>query len=146
MNSVEQNLNLLMVDISSRLPYKVIVECPVVSYVTSIPSRIDYCVLTSVDALRQTYSIGTKYTRRANLPIISRGKIVIKPLLRPMSSMTKDERLIYENLCNCIDERLIKAFDYLNSIHVDYRGFIELGLAIDVTKLNKNPYDDEFIY
>ena len=34
----------------------------------------------------------------------------------------------------------IKPFDYLNSIHVDYRGLIEKGLAIEVTEEN-NPYN-----
>lgn len=32
------------------------------------------------------------------------------------------------------------VFEVLNYSFIDYRGFIESGLAIDVNKLNKNPY------
>ena len=37
------------------------------------------------------------------------------------------------------DDDLEKGLDYLNSIHADYRGLIEKGLAIEVTDEN-NPY------
>lgn len=33
----------------------------------------------------------------------------------------------------CSDD-LIKVYDYLNSIHIDYRGYIELGFATAITK------------
>lgn len=33
----------------------------------------------------------------------------------------------------------IESFDYLTSIHIDYRGLIPMGLAIEVTEEN-NPY------
>ena len=57
-----------------------------------------------------------------------------KPYLRPMSSMTEEERIKYESLYDCIDEGLIKVFDWLNANHFDYRGLIEKGLALEATK------------
>ena len=58
-------------------------------------------------------------------------RIEIKPYLRPMSSMTEEERIKYESLYDCIDEGLIKVFDWLNAHHFDYRGLIEKGLALE---------------
>lgn len=54
----------------------------------------------------------------------------IKPYLRPMSSMTEEEG----DWCNLLlyhKEDTLGYYDYLNSIHVDYRGLIEMGLAIE---------------
>lgn len=73
-----------------------------------------------------------------------------KPYLRPMSSMTDEE---YDQLY--IDSRVkedsvdildalandMDAIDWLNAHHFDYRGLIEKGLAISVTKEN-NPYKE----
>ena len=80
-----------------------------------------------------------------------------KPYLRPISSMTDDEIdklfdiLHIDKSGNGEDwikindvlgikfffptgkwvENVIEAYDYLNSIHIDYRGFIEKGLALE---------------
>ena len=53
----------------------------------------------------------------------------IIPFLRPMSSMTEEEEWKY----NYIKENHTnwEAYDYLNSIHIDYRGLISMGLAIE---------------
>lgn len=79
----------------------------------------------------------------------------VKPYLRTMPSMTEKERKEYKDmnvLDNCDEFSNIKkniedikkngeenyiqlprthAQDYLNSIHVDYRGLIEKGLALE---------------
>ena len=70
----------------------------------------------------------------------------IKPYLRPMSSMTEEERKI---VCTMnilseaeLDDRIkyqkmyvqnytIETFDLFNSNHLDYLGLIEKGLAIE---------------
>ena len=71
------------------------------------------------------------------------NKCDIKPYLRPMSSMTEEEKKIYDDILTKMyyDEKstLGDISDYLNSIHVDYRGLIERGLAIAVNE-NNNPY------
>lgn len=65
----------------------------------------------------------------------------IKPYLRPMSSMTKEERDEYDSkrkhICDeynryCFDT--IESIDWLNAHHFDYRGLIRMGLAIEVTE------------
>ena len=58
----------------------------------------------------------------------------VRPYLFPLSSITK-KRL--EELSEYIDiKNAYVAVDFLNSHHIDYRGLIEKGLAIDATGLN----------
>ena len=63
------------------------------------------------------------------------GGTIPRPYLRPMSSMTEEEKqavhLFVNNhqYGNCSRSGAIS--DYLNSIHVDYRGLIEKGLALE---------------
>ena len=60
-----------------------------------------------------------------------------KPYLRPMSSMTEEEKKEYDQLRydpwhSHYDENICsKVLDWLNSHHFDYRGLIEMGLAIE---------------
>lgn len=66
-------------------------------------------------------------------------KIVkIKPYLFPLSSMTEEEKSMYEGLMIGIDNTsyMLDIIDWLNSHHFDYRGLIKKGLAIDATRLN----------
>ena len=57
----------------------------------------------------------------------------IKPYLFPLSSITK-KRL--EELSEYIDiKNAYVAVEFFNSHHIDYRGLIEKGLAIDATGL-----------
>lgn len=62
----------------------------------------------------------------------------IRPYLRPLSSMTEEERekfqtYIFES--NEIGDILtLDASDWLNKRHFDYRGLIEKGLAIEAPK------------
>ena len=57
----------------------------------------------------------------------------VRPYLFPLSSITK-KRL--EELSEYIDiKNAYVAVDLLNSHHIDYRGLIEKGLAIDATGL-----------
>ena len=72
---------------------------------------------------------------------------VVRPYLRPMSSMTEDEEKEYDATFATIkladghydSTMTYKSFDFLNAHHFDYRGLIEKGLAIEVTEEN-NPY------
>lgn len=56
----------------------------------------------------------------------------VKPYLRPMASMTDEE--LYEWQHTWIMDNTIEKYDWLNSHHFDYRGLIELGLAIEAPK------------
>ena len=66
----------------------------------------------------------------------------IKPYLRPMSSMTEEEKETYEMFFNedgLLDTSVDTYLDWLLENHFDYRGLIPMGLAIEVTEEN-NPY------
>lgn len=80
-----------------------------------------------------------------------RNMEIVKPYLRPLTSMTEDERKEYNDIVkNTIDFYdcpksedvcfFIVPIDWLNAHHFDYRGLIERGLAIKVTPDN-NPYE-----
>lgn len=76
-----------------------------------------------------------------------------KPYLRPMSSMTEEEEKEFIKILDLEMEALSAPeghtiasaasstfeIDFYNKHHFDYRGLIEKGLAIEVTKEN-NPY------
>ena len=69
----------------------------------------------------------------------------IKPYLRPMSSMTDEEREEFRTIGGimsyspqhntwALSAIAPEAYDWLNAHHFDYRGFIEAGLAIEAPK------------
>lgn len=60
-------------------------------------------------------------------------RIEIKPYLRPMSSMTEEEKILYHQYLK--DGAFYEVEDFCNERHLDYRGLIEKGLAIEVTKI-----------
>jgi len=58
-----------------------------------------------------------------------------KPYLRTISSMTEEEKQVLE-LCNAfVEPRSIELkVDFYNQCHLDYRGLIDKGLAIEAPK------------
>ena len=116
---IQEDKKLLLKDISARLLYGVVIEG-----------------LKGPVKLSDYYS-GIDITKAR----------LYKPYLRPMSSMTEDEQRMLDSMCNGVEmvsrlsglKMFDKAFDWLNENHFDYRGLIEKGLAIEVTKEN-NPY------
>lgn len=83
---------------------------------------------------------------------LSSGVEDVKPYLLPLSSMTEEQRGKYESLC--IKETseykdlygiifakdhyydTVESINYLYKNHIDVRGLIPIGLAIDATNLN----------
>ena len=63
------------------------------------------------------------------------------PYLRPLSSMTEEEKREYNltKTLSIVDYPTLTSYDWLNAHHFDYRGLIDKGLAIEVTEEN-NPY------
>ena len=65
-----------------------------------------------------------------------------KPYLRPMSSMTEEEKEEFENLLEGIVDGierwdkpdLCEEYDWLNAHHFDYRRLIEKNLALEAPK------------
>ena len=74
------------------------------------------------------------------------GVCLFKPYLRPMSSMTEEEKeefqafhcidgwhpYFYQQMCNI--PNLENMFNWLNAHHFDYRGLIPMGLALKATE------------
>ena len=144
---------LLRQDLCARAPYGVIVK--VIKYGKCYDEReknktVDckivginrYTLITDKDNVEHTYAKG--YVSTPITVPIDDGDTKSLPYLRPMSSMTEEELIelnciCYHNisiqddmLCGyiCCGE-LEDVFDYLNSIHVDYRGLISKGLALE---------------
>lgn len=63
-----------------------------------------------------------------NLPN-EESPFIIKPYLRPMSSMTEEEMYEYDRLVMCNASWVVD--DWLHKNHFDYRGLIERGLALE---------------
>lgn len=96
--------------------------------------------------------------------LVKEGTHIVKPYLKPLSSMTDDEKkelwvaidkdmdIIEDNLdaptIHTYNGRVYRGNlihyeeDFLKANHFDYRGLIPMGLAIKVTDEN-NPYKDE---
>ena len=63
----------------------------------------------------------------------------VKPYLRPMSSMTEEERLIYEQRLHDVGRSIdvidaddvVSHMDWLLERHFDFRGLIPMGLALE---------------
>ena len=68
----------------------------------------------------------------------------VKPYLFPLSSMTKEQKIIYGDLCYAIIHSLAwdtqaalnELNDWLNKNHFDHNNLIPKGLANDATNLN----------
>ena len=128
----QEQKHLLLVDLSARLPYQPICEFT--------DTEDDFCIATA--------ALG--YSLR---DFIS-GKVLIKPYLRPMESMTeeekaelqkehlKDEKLFIECINksragdNSMRGKVITHFaaDWCNKNMFDYRGLIPMGLALEATE------------
>jgi hypothetical protein len=108
----QEDKNILLKDLCARLPYN-----------TNIQVK-DWAVL---DAELEIGHINR----------LQNDDLELKPYLRPMSSMTEEEREEYRTECNKV---LLMRYrvnshypvtDWLNAHHFDYRELIEKGLALE---------------
>lgn len=67
----------------------------------------------------------------SELGIEYEGEQIIKPYLRPMSSMTEEEDVEYTAIGRNWPADIIRRIDWLNKHHFDYRGLIPMGLALE---------------
>ena len=116
----QEHKELLLKDLCARLPYGVKIqvsyeECS--GYFDETVYAVDNC---------------------GSFHINDRCIEYIKPYLFPISSMTEEEKLMYEGLMIGTDNisYMLDVIDWLNAHYFDYRGLIEKGLAIDATGLN----------
>ena len=141
----QEEKDLLLRDISGRLPYGLIIEH------NGNLSKLDTIFICDNISVSST-SMDSEIFYNLNLD-------EFKPYLFPMSSMTEEQyELLRESgiLSNCSHSYeyvnphihgvsfIFKEFktysleliEWLNKNHFDYRGLIEKGLAIDCTNLN----------
>ena len=129
----QEDKDLLLKDISARVPYGVKVEC---KWKTPAPNGT-YGMICKLDSflLDQIYNMND-----SDVPFD-----VFKPYLFPMSYIDDNEKLFAEYITTLTYDSnthsavpTIKTFDFYNRYHIDYRGLIEKGIALDVT--NENIY------
>jgi hypothetical protein len=144
----EQDKKLLLMDLCARLPYGVMCDMGL-----KHPLQLQRILVDKLDGnLLDFYEDGNDYQVYLS---------EVKPYLRSMSSMTKEESIELQTILNdwwnkelftLTEEPMIEyalssinytlnptLFDWLNKKHFDYRGLIKKGLAIKVTEEN-NPY------
>lgn len=144
----QEQKDLLLQDLSGRLPYGVALEQ---TYKVTVVATNEEEVLKRVINL---YSINTLDDMTVSGMHNDGDEEIcffeeIKPYLFPMSSMTEEqtkeyEGIIYKNIeLHCeryYDVIDIDDFDCLidfyHKYHLDYRGLIPMGLAIDATDKN----------
>ena len=124
-----QDKELLLKDLSARLPYKPIVH-------------IDNCGIWDLRGIDHDDSAelrdrvivwhGKNYPSSKNsFPIIN-----CKPYLFPLSNMTDEQKNTIDLIASWSNKVLSDVVDFYNKHHIDYRDLIEKGLAIDATGLN----------
>ena len=104
-------------------------------------ARLPYCVKISVDDKVETVqgiNILDTVVEYDSWP--SSDIEELKPYLFPLSSMTEEPRKEWQSLMikdsYGILYYTVESYDYLYKNHIDIRGFIAMGLAIDATNLN----------
>ena len=140
----QEDRKLLLKDLSARLSYGVLCNMGL-----DHPLQLQRLFVDKLDGvLLDFYEDGKDYQVYLS---------EVKPYLRPMSSMTEEERKEYEGFIihrehvnawgqewdiDCFSfDGAPRLIDWLNAHHFDYRGLIKRGLAIQVTEEN-NPYKE----
>lgn len=128
----QEEKDLLLRDICSRLPYGVKLQK---TYDTSEPAE-----LYSIDLEHRIVKF-YKYKGEAlticDAGFIERyGKLRFKLYLFPLSSMTEEQEKEWRYTLSSDGNITYDTVDWCNENHLDYRGLIEKGLAIDATNLN----------
>lgn len=129
----QEQKELLLKDLCARLPYKPIVQ-------------IDDCGIWSLRGVDHDDSAelrdrvivwhGENYPSSKNsFPIIN-----CKPYLFPLSSMTEEQKEEWKSLMEedsfGVLYHTLQSYDYLYKNHIDIRGLIPMGLALDATGKN----------
>jgi len=119
----QEEKQLLLKDLSSRLHYGVKVQTKALGGSTTegILWSIEY------------NETGTFIFHKNSLLGYSINEDIIKPYLRPMSSMTEEEINEYKHFVAFSGNPIGSAnfIDWLNKHHFDYRGLIEKDLALE---------------
>lgn len=133
--------DLLLKDLCARLPYKVKVHAKYID--TDTNTEVEKVGVLSMVDNDTVIAFTSNDTNCYNYVTIHE----VKPYLFPLSSIEEEKRneffddlvkLEIKAIINEIDDKKIVEFeaDWYQKNHVDYRGLIPMGLAIDATNLN----------
>jgi hypothetical protein len=134
---------LLLKDLCARLPYGVKVKFKV-NEVSAIEEKFIY----NIDGEYSYITNGKSYLTLDIIKALFNNHLdEIKPYLFPLSSMTEEQKneledtlsklslkLLFDEISSEVAESCV--IDFYNKKHIDYRGLIPMGLAIDATGLN----------
>lgn len=124
----QEDKQLLLKDLCMRIPYMTFVCLNPGAY-----NKPEICILTGVDGEQVYLNVDSDPFRVDH----------IKPYLRPMSSMTDEEKYTYRHMLgatlNSEGESIMFVYvedfpsviDWLNAHHFDFRDLIEKGLALE---------------
>lgn len=145
---------LLLKDLCARLPYGVIGQCEIdASYDTSFETKpqthkfdAEVYGLLEEGLLLVTPLIEDQDVQELANEEVADGVNILdfKPYLFPLSSLTEEATREFGKTLDWVrtthgyseSEMTWDTFDCVNKHHIDYRGFIEKGLAIDATGSN----------
>jgi hypothetical protein len=124
----QEEKQLLLVDLCSRLPYVTYYD---LSYYGHKTRAVLQEFSASTDPLQSLVRVNTVV---GFIPYEN-----IKPYLRPMSSMTEEEKKEFHHVAslqrNYLGDDIFythwQMYDWLNAHHFDYRGLITKGLALE---------------
>lgn len=131
-----EDKKLLLKDLCTRLPYKVIVDYSYNAFNVHNGNYVEH----GTKRILTCYLLDVFISPRQD----EKGEY-IKPYLFPMSNMTEEQWKEYQTLkmTDWVEGDINGVFinagtitDWLNKNHFDYRGLIEKGLAIDATGKN----------
>lgn len=126
----QEEKDLLLKDTCARIPYKLVCE---VKFRENGVYKTSNMVLDGIfrDDAYFISQNGTVYSSN------------YKPYLFPVSSMTEEQKKelrAFDSLdaesTMSLGEWAIQLVDFYNKYHLDYRGLIPIGLALDATDLN----------
>ena len=140
----QEHKELLIKDLCSRLPYGVKVEITnTQGYHHDNVAKKGEKTIDTLKGFDSSYNCFTVYHNNPLDWDWTCNEIDIediKSYLFPVSSMTEEQKKEWRSLMKCDSYGIlyptIKSFDYLYKNHIDVRGLISLGLAIDATGLN----------
>ena len=125
----QEEKELLIKDLCARLPYGVKVNIS-----ASRPDLYDNFVQSINDATINYIDLNIEKCRYKEF-WWDTYIVNVRPYLRPMSSMTEEERNSVENwnwnIGTKDNENALSYFDWLNKKGFDYRGLIPMGLALE---------------
>ena len=154
---IKEDKQLLLKDLCARLPYGVYVLVHDTFEYSTVPFENVYLKSSDISSLIDSISLNERYNskdKKFNRIIKERKDFLeFKPYLRPMSSMTEEEKKEYHKQVDIDLDRTAEGLreqfkagtfhpenkftpqychiDWLNTNHFDFRGLIPMGLALE---------------